>query len=103
MYAGPLAGMAHNLSDEASDGRYRSDLVTTARTKPAATRAFVVDGARVATGAAPAFDDRFPDVPAADPDHRLAHQESDRRTPAQHLLQPARRRRRKRVLQPASF
>src|SRR6516162_513996 len=71
MHAGPLGRHAHNLSDEASDGRYRSDLVTTARTKPAATRAFVVDGARVATGAAPAFDDRFPDVPAADPDHRL--------------------------------
>src|SRR5689334_10847307 len=59
-------------SDEASDGRYRSYLVTTARTKPAATSAFVViDGARVATDAAPSFDRRFPDVPTADPHHRL--------------------------------
>src|SRR4029077_13573363 len=55
-----------------TDGRYRSYLVTTARTKPAATSAFVVvDGARPSPGIAPAFDGRFPDVPAADPYHRL--------------------------------
>src|SRR5262249_32929287 len=55
-----------------NDGRYRSYLVITARTKPAATRAYVVvDGARPSPGLAPAFDDRFPDVPALDPHHRL--------------------------------
>src|SRR3974390_1268986 len=67
-----LAGMPDSQSDEASDGRYRSYLVTTARTKPAATGALVVGGGtRVATGAAPPFDRRFPDVPAADAHHRL--------------------------------
>src|ERR1700746_838072 len=55
-----------------NDGRYRSHLVTTARTKPAATSAFVVcDGARPPPGIAPGFAGRFPDVPAADPHHRL--------------------------------
>src|SRR5262245_27175434 len=55
-----------------NNGRHRSYLVATARTKPVATSTFVVvDGARLAPGIAPTFDHRFPDVPAVDPHYRL--------------------------------
>src|SRR5437660_12334966 len=72
-----LAGMPHRQSNEAGDGRYRSYLVAKVATRPAATKPSAknligfVHGAHHAPDAAAPFEHRTPDVPAADPDHRL--------------------------------
>src|SRR5262249_54452486 len=72
MPASGWAGMPHNPSDEAGDGRYRSYLVTTTAAKPAAASGSgLVHRARPSPDLAAAVDRRVLDVPAVDPDHRL--------------------------------